>query len=92
MAELKRRAHRSRQAFQKLGQHGLIGLEIRRKLKKQRPEPSGALQSLQRTEKALQKFFRVLQALDVRKHLVRLDGETKMFGRFRDPVLDGRLL
>ncbi len=27
----------------------------------------------------------------MREHLVRLDGEAEMLGRFGDPVLDGRL-
>ncbi len=43
VAELESRAHRSRQAFQKFGKHRLIRFEIRRQLKEQRAEASGAL-------------------------------------------------
>src|ERR1700674_2558797 len=52
VAELKRRAHTSGQAFQKLGKHGLIRFEIRRELEEQRAEPPGTLKSFQCAEKA----------------------------------------
>ena len=66
MPKLKRRAHTSRQAFQKVGEHGLIRFEIWRELEEKRAEALSALQGFQRAEKAHQEFFRTLQPLDMR--------------------------
>src|ERR1700722_16258847 len=44
VAELEGRPHSSGQALQKFGEHGLVCFEIRRQLKEQRAEASGALQ------------------------------------------------
>ena len=91
VAELKGGAHGSRQAKEKLGKHRLIRLEIRRKLKEQWSQSSGTLDPFQSAEKTLQKFVCILQAFDVRQNLVGFNGETKMLGRFGDPVLDSGL-
>src|ERR1039457_1844548 len=90
VAELESSAHASRQNFQKLGKHRLIDFKIWRELKQNGPQPLGALQRFQRTEKTLQEFIRALQSLDMREHLMRFDREAEMRGRLRDPILNRR--
>ena len=91
MPEFKRGGHTTRKDRQELIQDLRIHFHIRRKLEQDRPHLACLREWLNGSEETRDKIFCVLQAFDMRNHLMCLDAESKMRRRLRDPLLRRRI-
>src|SRR5438105_2266828 len=89
MAEFEGGVKAPRQSIQELLQQFPIRLQVRRKLEQDRAELLCVRQIFDCAEKAFYKFISLLETFYVSDHLVGFYTEAEMFGRFRDPFLDG---